>query len=103
MFSLENEPGLAPVKLPQIGKVAYAQLSICCLSSYGPIFGTGHDFAISNYASTNSKSHSILGLTYNLPAELSQRYGNSFDYTFLAGTTSFTPDEVETFYETSKK
>ena len=30
-------------------------------------------------------------------------YGSAFAQTFLAGTYNFTPDEVETFYETNKK
>ena len=32
-----------------------------------------------------------------------QQYGSAFARTFLAGTYNFTPDEVETFYETNKK
>ena len=73
-----------------------------CSSGYGPTFGGGHDIRISNYASSNSNSYSNLGYNYSPPSGYS--YSSTFAQTFLAGTYyNFTPDEVETFYETSKK
>ena len=101
LFSLVNKPGWAPVKLPQTGKYSSKRRSIYCDSSYGPIFGGGHDICISNYASSQSNSYSIIGNTYSPPSGYS--YGSTFAKTFLAGTYGFTPDEVETFYETNKK
>ena len=95
-----NKPGWAPVKLPQT-EIDSSQRahSIYCGSSYGPTFG-GHDIHISNYASSNSDSYSNLGYTYSPPSGYS--YGSTFARTFLAGTYwNFTPDEVETFYETN--
>ena len=95
-----NKPGWAPVKLPQTGKYSSRRAySIHCYSSYGPTFGGGGDIYISNYASSNSHSYSDLGYTYSPPSGYS--YGSTFAQTFLAGSYLFTPDEVETFYETN--
>ena len=99
LFSLVNKPGWAPVKLPQTGKYSSNRYSIHCNSGYGPIFGGGADILISNYASSNSNSYSNLGHTYSPPSGYS--YRSTFARTFLAGTYKFTPDEVETFYETN--
>ena len=94
LFSLVNKPGWAPVKLPQTGTH-----SIYDCSSYGPTFGGGWDIAIYDYASSSSNNHANLGWTYSAPSGYS--YGSTFTQTFLAGTYQFTPDEVETFYETT--
>ena len=96
LFSLVNKPGWAPVKLPQTGSNSY---SIRFQSSYGPTFGGGHDIYVSNSASSNSNSYSNLGSTYSPPSGYS--YLNTFAQTFLAGTYTFTSDEVETFYESN--
>ena len=94
-----NKPGWAPVKLLQTGKYSSYRWSIDCSSSYGPVFGGGNDIRISNYASSNSNSYSNLGATYSPPSGYS--YTSTFAKTFLAGSFKFTPDEVETFYETN--
>ena len=100
LFSLVNKPGWAPVKLPQTGTYSSNRAySVLFRSSYGPTFGGGHDIHISNSASSNSNSYSELGHTYRPPRGHS--YGSTFAQTFLAGTFSFTPDEVETFYESN--
>ena len=100
LFSLINKPGWAPVKLPQTGKYSSRrQNSIYFNPSFGPTFGGGNDIYISNYASSNRNSYGNLGHTYSPPSGYS--YGNTLTKTFLAGTYSFTPDEVETFYETT--
>ena len=99
LFSLVNKPGWAPVKLPQTGTYSYYSYSIWACSSYEPIFGGGHDIYIANYASSSSSSFTNLGWTYSAPSGYS--YGSTFTQTFLAGTYNFTPDEVETFYETT--
>ena len=100
LFSLVNKPGWAPVKLPQAGKYSSRrQYSIYNNPSYGPTFGAGHDIYISNYASSNRNSHTNLGHEYSPPSGYS--YGSTFTLTFLAGTYNFTPDEIETFYETT--
>ena len=99
LFSLVNKPGWAPVKLPQTGTYSYSSYSIYACSSYGPTFGWGHDIYIVDYASSSSSSYTNLGYTYSAPSGYS--LGSTFTYTFLAGTYNFTPDEVETFYETT--
>ena len=99
LFSLVNKPGWAPVKLPQTGQYSSHQYSTSFHSSFGPTFGGGYDIYISNSASSNSNSYSNLGWTYSPPSGYSQ--GSTFAQTFLAGTYNFTPDEVETFYESN--
>ena len=100
LFSLVNKPGWAPIKLPQTGKnTSRRQYSIYFNPSFGPTFGGGNDIYISNYASSNRNSYGNLGHTYSPPSGYSD--GNTLAKIFLAGTYSFTPDEVETFYETT--
>ena len=100
LFSLVNRPGWAPVKLSQTGQYSYRKsYSIYLYSSYGPTFGGGHDINVKSDASSNSNSYSDLGHDYSPPSGYS--YTSTFARTFLAGTYKFTPDEVETFYETT--
>ncbi|CAH3187143.1 unnamed protein product, partial [Porites lobata] len=101
LFSLVNKPGWAPVKLPQTGQYSSSRYSIHDCSSYGPIFGGGHDIYIAHYASSSSNSQANLGNTYSPPS--GYNFGSTFAQTFLAGGSNyhFTPDEVETFYETT--
>jgi len=100
LFSLVNKPGWAAVKLPQTGRHSSNRAySVLFRSSYGPTFGVGHDIHISSFASSNSYSYSKLGYTYSAPSGYS--YRSTFAQTFLAGTYKFTPDEVETFYESN--
>ena len=100
LFSLVNKPGWVPVKLPQTGKdSSNRRFSIYDDRSNGPTFGGGFDIHISIYASSNRNSKSNLGWTYSPPSGYS--YGSTFTETFLAGSKNFTPDEVETFYETT--
>ena len=95
-----NKPGWAPVKLSQTGQYSYQKkYSINSYSSYGPTFGGGHDINIKSDASSNRNSYSDLGHTYSPPSGYSR--GSTFAQTFLAGSYNFTPDEVETFYETT--
>ena len=102
LFSVVNKPGWAPVKLPQTGQKSYLNRhSIADCSSRGPIFGGGSDIHIANYASSSSSSYANLGHTYSPPS--GYNYSSTFARTFLAGGSNyhFTPDEVETFYETT--
>ena len=89
------------MKLPQTGtySASYYGYSIYACSSYGPVFGGGSDIVIVDYASSSSNINANLGYTYSAPSGYS--YGSTFTKTFLAGTYQFTPDEVETFYETT--
>ncbi|XP_078382161.1 uncharacterized protein LOC144664812 [Oculina patagonica] len=102
LFSLVNKPGWQSLKLDQTENVnyqSYREYSIYSCSSYGPTFGGGHDIYIASYASTSTSSYSNLGYTYSAPSGYS--YISSFARSFLAGTFSFQPDEVEVFYETT--
>ena len=94
LFSLENKPGWAPVKLNQTGKDSS---SLLFYSWYGPTFGGGYDIHLSNYASTNNNSYSRLGHTYNPPRGYS--FDSAFAKAFLTGAYHFQPDEIETLYE----
>ena len=97
LFSLVNKPGWAPVKLPQTGKYSSSRHSIYSCSSYGPTFGGGGDIYIPSSSDTNSYTN--LGYTYSPPSGHS--YGSSFTKSFLAGSYTFQPNEVEVFYETT--
>ncbi|CAH3142761.1 unnamed protein product, partial [Porites evermanni] len=99
LFSLVNSPGWAPLKLPQTGERNNYRGSIRGHSGLGPTFGGGYDISIYDNAPSNSYTYSNLGWTYSPPSVYS--YGSTFAQTFLAGTYRFTPDEVETFYETT--
>ena len=61
-------------------------------SSYGPTFGGGHDIAISDNANSNTNSFTEFASSYSRPSGIKDRK------TILAGTYTFTPDEVEVFY-----
>ena len=98
LFSLVNKPGWGPVKLTKEGYRYLWSYSTYSCSSYGPTFGGGHDIFIASYASSNTNSYSNLGHTYSPPSGHS--YSSSFTRSFLAGSYTFQPDEVEVFYET---
>ena len=74
--------------------VARPSVAIFRYSGYGPTFGNGHDILISNNANSNTWSHTDFGQhnAYSVPS------GVQHQYTILAGTRHFTPDEVEVFY-----
>ena len=63
-------------------------------SSYGPTFGAGHDIYISNNANSNTNSDTDFDQSnsYSVPSGVQSKY------TILAGSNTFTPDEVEVFY-----
>ena len=85
------------------GSISHYGYSIYDCSSYGPTFGGGHDIYIVDYASSSRSSSANLGWQYGPPSGYS--YGGTFSRTFLegGGNDHFTPDEVETFYETTWK
>ena len=98
LFSLVNKPGWQPLKLSQKGQ--HSAIYRC--SHYGPTFGAGHDIFIANNAANTADSTSNLGVTYILPPD-GNSYESSFQQSFLAGSNTFRPDEVEVFYETTWK
>jgi len=62
--------------------------------SYGPTFGNGHDFMISDQSNTNANSGSNLGYSYQFDL---YPYGSAAAKSFLAGSSNFRVDEVEVF------
>ena len=92
LFSFGNQSGWAPVKLNQSGYYSRLQYAIYSCSYYGPTFGGGHDIYIVSNAAYSSSSYSSF-YTYSPPSGYG--YGSS---SFLAGSSSFTPDEIETFF-----
>ena len=90
MFSLRNKEMRPPFKaLPTDQTVTYA---IYVENSYGPTFGSGHDFHISDNAGSNSNSYAGFNNQYPAPS------GVSDTSTILAGSYNFQPSEVEVFY-----
>jgi len=72
--------------------VTDSSVAIYRVSGYGPIFSGGHDILIHNNANSNTNSYTDFGNSYSVPS------GVQDQYTILAGTRYFTPDEVEVFY-----
>jgi len=68
----------------------YARRAIYRSSYYGPRFDG--DVIIRNNADSYSYSQAILVYSYSVPPAVKDRR------TVLAGTQSFSPDEVEVFY-----
>jgi len=87
LFSLVNPSSLPPTKMPlRAGAEGNAILSH---SSYGPIFGSGHDLCITNAPNSNNCSVS-LNNAYQCPT------GQNAN-TFLTGSQYFTVSEMEVF------
>ena len=88
IFSLNNNEGLAPF----VSKVKkeYSRYAIFRTSYYGPRFG--FDVYINDDADSNSEARARLGYCYSVPPAVKDQY------TVLAGTWRFSPDEVEVFY-----
>jgi len=61
-------------------------------ASYGPTFGGGHDFMISDNANANTSSYSNFGHSYNA--------GNNggYDQNKLAGAYNFQVEEIEVYH-----
>ena len=70
--------------------------AIYACANYGPIFGDGHDLLIPNSAASMRNSFTFCGNTYHLPPGYSAA-GSSCR--FYAGSSQFTPSDVEVFYE----
>ena len=68
------------------------QDSIYCARHYGPTFGGGHDFFISDNSNTTKASSSHLGQSYDFAQET-----NSEARSFLTGSSNFQTVEVEVF------
>ena len=88
VFSLNNNEGLEPF----VSKVKKknSRYAIYRSSSIGPSFASG--VYIDDNADSNSNSRARLGYRYSVPPAVQDQY------TVLAGTQYFSPDEVEVFY-----
>ena len=90
IFSLVDKEGLAPFK--SMVKQSRKSYAIHRGSSYGPTFGIGHDIHIADNANQNTGSYTHFGSSYSRPN------GVTYPYTILAGTYTFSPDDVKVFF-----
>ena len=90
IFSFHNKEDLAPFK----SIVSFQSRAIYSNLYFGPTFGGGWDIYIADNASSNSNSYSDFGLgqSYPVPADVQNQF------TILAGSRKFSPDEIEVFY-----
>ncbi|KXJ12847.1 hypothetical protein AC249_AIPGENE8822 [Exaiptasia diaphana] len=91
MFSLYNNNGYQPIQLKLTGLNNVHALRQ--VPSWGPTFGSGYDIHISNLASTNVLSYTKPN-TYESPPGCS----TGLSCTFLAGSYTFKPSDIEVFY-----
>jgi hypothetical protein len=91
LFSLRR----AGVSFKDRFTVKVATSALYGYSSYGPIFGSGHDIVIHNQSNANIGSQSNFGHSYNLPDGYTKG-GNAKD--FLAGSyNQWTTTEIEVY------
>ncbi|CAH3045245.1 unnamed protein product [Porites evermanni] len=100
IYSLTNNNGSGhavynPVKL-RVKPDRYKDAVGLC-GKFGPYFGLG-DIVISNNAASNQHSHTYCGDVYPLPPGYSL---SGLNCKFYAGSSSFTPTDIEVFYETT--
>ena len=100
MYSLTNNNGSGhavynPVKLRV--KSDKDRIAVYRCDFYGPVFGPG-DIHISNNSASNQDSRTYCGRSYPLPPGYSL---SGSKCTFYAGSFSFTPTDIEVFYETT--
>ena len=93
LFSLRNKDNLSPFKCPIYDHKH--EDAILCGRRYGAAFGYLGDLRISDEASTNQRSFSNLGGTYQQPP--GYQYGTPQTKALLAGSENFTPTEIEVF------
>jgi len=89
LFSLVNTQGMGPVKMEVLSQ---DKAAICCYRGYGPTFGKG-DLHVADSADDEEDdgSYSTLGVSYGSPPDGLSRL------TFLAGSNTFIPSEVEVY------
>ena len=86
IFSISNKEELNPF----VSEVRRPDRIISRAPLWGPCFGI--DIGIAKNATSNNDSYAGLGEYYPAPAAVQD------NYTILAGTYCFSPDEVEVFY-----
>ncbi|XP_015758389.1 PREDICTED: low-density lipoprotein receptor-related protein 4-like isoform X3 [Acropora digitifera] len=97
IYSLHNVNGYYPMKLQiKSGQEGHA---IYTHTIYGPTFGSGHGIYISNNAASNQDSRFHCSSSYHFPPGYSPT--SSSCNAFFAGSSAFTPTDIEVFYETT--
>ena len=71
-----------------------SEYAIFCYPSYGPVFGSGHDFYIANNSNIDRLSSSNLCKSFFHPT---YSYGSNDAKNFLAGSCLFTVEEIEVY------
>ncbi|KAK3748599.1 hypothetical protein QZH41_005226 [Actinostola sp. cb2023] len=90
LYSLYNINGYQSRKLTLRGQ--QNQYAIHGATNCGPTFGSGHDLIISNHASSNKGSRTYRDTYQSVGCGIGP-------CSFLAGSYTFTPNDVEVFYE----
>ncbi|XP_028391976.1 E3 ubiquitin-protein ligase TRIM33-like isoform X2 [Dendronephthya gigantea] len=94
LFSLKNKENIEAFKCPI--KDGRNDKAIVCHPHCGAIFGGGNDLFISHEANTNRHSYSNFGETYQPPPGFEP--GTPQTNALLAGSSEFTPCEIEVFH-----
>ena len=94
MYSLRNNDDLTAFKAPLINE--NDEWAIIRYRVQGPTFGEGADIHIVDNAVSNSNSNSDFGHTYQPP--LGYTVNQPKTESLLAGSSSFSPSEVEVLY-----
>jgi hypothetical protein len=95
LFTLKNQHSIAARKFAL--KSERKQFAIYCPSSYGPIFGGGHDIYVSDNCAANVSSHAAhFGHTYANDTGVAPRDSNGYSM-FFAGSSHFQVKEIEVF------
>ena len=85
LFALRCYAGLGPTKMPVVSEsqATYGH------TSYGPVFGGGHEIMIANCANQNASSYTKFSGHFECPA--------GQGHTFLTGSSQFQVSEIEVF------
>jgi hypothetical protein len=86
LFSLKNAHNLS-AKFP----IHDATKAIYCIADYGPIFGEGSDFYITDKCNEESNNWTTFPYTYSAPDHITP------DLNFLTSTRNFKVKEIEVF------
>ena len=86
LFSLVNSFNIS-IKM----NVIKSEYAIYANNYYGPTFGSGHDFTLNGGSTDSISGYSNLGYSYQIPSGYINRNE------FLAGSHSFSANEIETY------
>ena len=78
--------------------ITYPYYAIHGYSSYGPIFGNGHDIFVSDSSNANEYSGSNFGWTYQLPKNIT--FESTEAQSYLAGSFRWKTTEIEVYQVT---